>query len=99
MFLQASCEGLGLTLCTKEHKWKSDTVTAVVVPSWLDSGEVVKIAYKKYNLSLGVGLNKIAGKVFRIGHLGNVNEVCSHKIKNLPEDIFFLNSEVIQCLI
>jgi len=50
-------------------------VTAVVVPSWLDSGDVVKIAYKKYNLSLGVGLNKVAGKVFRIGHLGNVNEV------------------------
>ena len=66
----------GLTLCTKDHKWKSDTVTAVVVPSWIDSGDVVKIAYKKFNLNLGVGLNKVAGKVFRIGHLGNVNEVC-----------------------
>ena len=65
----------GLTLCTKKPEWKSDTVTAVVVPSWIDSNEIVKIAYKKYNLSLGVGLNKIAGKVFRIGHLGNVNEV------------------------
>lgn len=65
----------GLTLCTKHPKWKSDTVTAVVVPSWLDSGDIVKIAYKKYNLSLGVGLNKVAGKIFRIGHLGNINEV------------------------
>ncbi|XP_024359502.1 serine--glyoxylate aminotransferase [Physcomitrium patens] len=65
----------GLTLCTKDPKWKSDTVTAVVVPSWINSNDIVKIAYKKYNLSLGVGLNKVAGKVFRIGHLGNVNEL------------------------
>jgi alanine-glyoxylate transaminase/serine-glyoxylate transaminase/serine-pyruvate transaminase len=66
----------GLTLCTKKPEWKSDTVTAVVVPPWIDSNDIVKIAWKKYNLSLGVGLNKISGKVFRIGHLGNLNEVC-----------------------
>ena len=34
----------GLTLCTKNPKWKSDTVTAVVVPSWIDSGDVVKMS-------------------------------------------------------
>lgn len=68
-------EAWGLKLCTKRPEWKSDTVTAVEVPSWLDSGDIVKIAWKKYNLSLGVGLNKVAGKIFRIGHLGNLNEV------------------------
>ena len=36
---------------------------------------MVKNAYAKYNLSLGVGLTKVAGKVFRIGHLGNMDEV------------------------
>jgi len=38
---------------------------------------IVKHAWKRYNLSLGLGLglNKVAGKVFRIGHLGNLNEV------------------------
>jgi len=40
-----------------------------------DSNLVVKNAYAKYNLSLGVGLTKVAGKVFRIGHLGNMDEV------------------------
>jgi alanine-glyoxylate transaminase/serine-glyoxylate transaminase/serine-pyruvate transaminase len=65
----------GLKLCTQKAEWNSDTVTAVVVPSHIDSGDIVKIAWKKYNLSLGVGLNKIAGKVFRIGHLGNLNEL------------------------
>ncbi|CAB4308813.1 unnamed protein product [Prunus armeniaca] len=37
--------------------------------------EIVRRAWKRYNLSLGLGLNKIAGKVFRIGHLGNLNEL------------------------
>lgn len=40
-----------------------------------DSSLVVKNAYAKYNLSLGVGLTKVAGKVFRIGTLGNMDEV------------------------
>jgi alanine-glyoxylate transaminase/serine-glyoxylate transaminase/serine-pyruvate transaminase len=40
-----------------------------------DANEVVKIAYHRYGLSLGVGLSKVAGKVFRIGHLGDLNEL------------------------
>ena len=35
----------------------------------------MKHAYNRYNLSLGVGLNKVAGRVFRIGHLGDLNEI------------------------
>lgn len=45
------------------------------VPEGVDSGDIVKYAFAKYNLSLGVGLSKVAGKVFRIGHLGNMDEV------------------------
>lgn len=65
----------GLKNCTQKEEWFSDTVTAVVVPPYIDSNEIVKHAWKRYNLSLGLGLNKISGKVFRIGHLGNLNEV------------------------
>ena len=65
----------GLKNCTQKPEWFSDTVTAVVVPSHIDSSQVVRQAWKKYNLSLGLGLNKVAGKVFRIGHLGHLNEV------------------------
>jgi alanine-glyoxylate transaminase/serine-glyoxylate transaminase/serine-pyruvate transaminase len=50
-------------------------VTAIRVPDGIDSAEVVKTAYFRYNLSLGVGLTKVAGKVFRIGHLGAVDEI------------------------
>ncbi|KAG8388957.1 hypothetical protein BUALT_Bualt02G0179300 [Buddleja alternifolia] len=68
-------EAWGLKNCTQKEEWFSDTVTAVVVPSHIDSSEIVRRAWKRYNLSLGLGLNKVAGKVFRIGHLGHLNEL------------------------
>jgi len=40
-----------------------------------DSTKIVKEGYSRYNLSLGVGLTEVAGKVFRIGHLGNNDEI------------------------
>ena len=65
----------GLKLCAKEPKWHSDTVSAICVPDGFDAANVVKFAYSRYNLSLGVGLGKVAGRVFRIGHLGDLNEL------------------------
>ena len=65
----------GLTLCAKQPRWYSDTVSAIRVPEGADANEVVKQAYQRYRLSLGVGLSKVAGKVFRIGHLGSLNEL------------------------
>ncbi|HUL09157.1 MAG TPA: aminotransferase class V-fold PLP-dependent enzyme [Candidatus Acidoferrum sp.] len=64
-----------LSLCARHPRWYSDTVSAIHVPTGFDANEVVKHAYLNYNLSLGVGLSKVAGKVFRIGHLGNLNEL------------------------
>ncbi|WOL17199.1 serine--glyoxylate aminotransferase [Canna indica] len=68
-------EAWGLKNCTQKEECFSDTVTAVVVPSYINSADIVKRAWTRYNLSLGLGLNKVAGKVFRIGHLGNLNEL------------------------
>ncbi|MBX9827160.1 MAG: aminotransferase class V-fold PLP-dependent enzyme [Xanthobacteraceae bacterium] len=65
----------GLTLCAKEPKWHSDTVTAICVPKGFNSDDVVKTAYHRYRMSLGVGLSKVAGRVFRIGHIGHINEI------------------------
>ncbi len=64
-----------LTLCARQPRWYSDTVSAIRVLDGFDANEVVKIAYHRYGLSLGVGLSKVAGKVFRIGHLGDLNEL------------------------
>jgi alanine-glyoxylate transaminase/serine-glyoxylate transaminase/serine-pyruvate transaminase len=71
----AILEGWKLKLCAKAPKWYSDTVSAVVVPEGIDAARVIDIAYRRYNLALGAGLSKVAGKVFRIGHLGDLNEL------------------------
>jgi alanine-glyoxylate transaminase / serine-glyoxylate transaminase / serine-pyruvate transaminase len=65
----------GLELCARERRWYSDTVSAIRVPSGFDANELVRHAYRRYNLSLGAGLARLSGKVFRIGHLGSLNEV------------------------
>ncbi|MBB6468217.1 alanine-glyoxylate transaminase/serine-glyoxylate transaminase/serine-pyruvate transaminase [Aminobacter lissarensis] len=73
--VRKAVDAWGLKVCAKEPKWHSDTVSAILVPEGIDSAEVVRRAYHGYQTSLGVGLSKVAGKVFRIGHLGWVNEV------------------------
>jgi alanine-glyoxylate transaminase/serine-glyoxylate transaminase/serine-pyruvate transaminase len=65
----------GLSLVAKEPKWYSDTVSAIYLPEGFNGNDMVKLAYVRYHLSLGVGLSKVAGKVFRIGHLGDFNEL------------------------
>jgi alanine-glyoxylate transaminase / serine-glyoxylate transaminase / serine-pyruvate transaminase len=68
-------KGWKLSVCAKKPEWYSDTVTAVVVPEGFDAAKVIDRAFRRYNLSLGAGLSKVAGKVFRIGHLGDCNEL------------------------
>ena len=65
----------GCSLCAAEAKWHSDTVSTIVVPEGVDARDVLRIAYEDYRTSFGSGLAKLAGKVFRIGHLGDLNEV------------------------
>ncbi|MFK7854012.1 MAG: aminotransferase class V-fold PLP-dependent enzyme [Granulosicoccus sp.] len=65
----------GLQLCAKEQKWQSDTVSAICVPEGHDANKLIQHAYQRYGLSLGAGLSVVAGKVFRIGHLGDLNEM------------------------
>ena len=67
--------GWGLELCAEAPKWYSDTVTAIKAPKGVNAAEVIHIAYHRYNISLGAGLSEVAGKVFRIGHLGDNSDV------------------------
>jgi alanine-glyoxylate transaminase/serine-glyoxylate transaminase/serine-pyruvate transaminase len=64
----------GLKLCA-EPGFESDTVSAIVVPEDKDAKDVIATAFNKYNISLGAGLTEVAGKVFRIGHIGDMNDV------------------------
>ena len=72
---RAAVKAWGLTTCAKEPKWYSDTVTAIMVPAGFNGADVIDRAYKRYNLALGAGLSQVAGKLFRIGHLGDLNEL------------------------
>lgn len=66
---------LGLSLCAVSPEWYSDTVSAIRVPEGVNGAAVCQIGYHRYRTAFGAGLSKVAGKVFRIGHLGDLNEV------------------------
>jgi alanine-glyoxylate transaminase/serine-glyoxylate transaminase/serine-pyruvate transaminase len=72
---RAAVKAWGLKVCAKEPKWNSDTVTAIMVPQGFNGADVIDRAYRRYNLALGAGLSQVAGKLFRIGHLGDLNEL------------------------
>jgi len=73
--VRAAVKAWGLELCARAPKSYSDTVSAVMVPPHVKGQDVIDIAYRRYNLSLGAGLAKVAGKLFRIGHMGDLNEL------------------------
>jgi len=68
-------EGWGLDIQSRDAKYHSPAVTAVIMPEGHSADGFRKIVLDSFNMSLGTGLNKIAGKVFRIGHLGDTNEL------------------------
>ncbi len=64
----------GLSVVAEHPTLHSNTVTAVRTPADVDARAVLRIAYDELNASFGGGLGQLAGRVFRIGHLGDVNE-------------------------
>lgn len=64
----------GLRFCARDPERRSNTVTAIVVPEGKDARHVIDAAYRRWDLALGSGLGRLNGKVFRIGHLGDLNE-------------------------
>ena len=66
---------LGLELLCRDPAEHSNTLTAVVMPTGFDSDAYIAHANRTLDMSLGVGLGDVKGKVFRIGHLGSLNEL------------------------
>jgi alanine-glyoxylate transaminase/serine-glyoxylate transaminase/serine-pyruvate transaminase len=73
--VRAAVKAWGLELCARAPKSYSDTVSAIMAPPHVKGQDIIDIAYRRYNLSLGAGLSKMAGKLFRIGHMGDLNEL------------------------
>lgn len=64
----------GCALVAEHPSLYSDTVTAIRVPQHVDARAVIRTGYDRFNASFGAGLGPLAGKAFRIGHLGDLNE-------------------------
>ncbi|RVT96693.1 aminotransferase class V-fold PLP-dependent enzyme [Rhodovarius crocodyli] len=64
----------GPELYCQDDARASDSVTAILMPDGHDADAVRATCRNRFNVSLGAGLNKLAGRVFRIGHLGDLNE-------------------------
>ena len=67
--------GWGLEIWCREPKDYSSSLTAVLMPEGQDADRFRKAALEHFDISLGTGLSKLAGKVFRIGHLGDTNDL------------------------
>lgn len=67
-------QGWGLETVCKDPKYASNTVTSIYTPEGVNADQVRNVIYDKFNIALGSGLGQLAGKNFRIGHLGDFNE-------------------------
>ena len=65
----------GLEVLCADPAEYSSSLTAVMMPEGFDADELLALILKKFDMSLGVGLGKVKGKIFRIGHLGYFNDL------------------------
>ena len=72
--VRAAVDAWGMEPFAKTPDLYSDTVTAVKVPEGFDGTDVVNVAARDYDMAFGVGLGEVAGKLFRIGHLGSLTD-------------------------
>jgi alanine-glyoxylate transaminase / serine-glyoxylate transaminase / serine-pyruvate transaminase len=72
--VRAAVAAWQLSLCCRDARAQSDTVSTVLTPAGVDAAALITRAFTHYNLALGGGLGPLAGRAFRIGHLGDLNE-------------------------
>jgi alanine-glyoxylate transaminase / serine-glyoxylate transaminase / serine-pyruvate transaminase len=72
---RAAVRGWGLEVLALDEREYSPVLTAVLLSDEYDADEVRRVILENYDMSLGAGLTKLAGKVFRIGHLGHFNDL------------------------
>lgn len=72
--VRAAAQAWGLPLCATSPEVYSDTVSAICTPDGFNATDIVTHAADAYGMAFGVGLGEVAGKVFRIGHLGSLTD-------------------------
>ncbi|HCJ28707.1 MAG TPA: serine--glyoxylate aminotransferase [Pseudomonas sp.] len=73
--VRTAVECWGLEVQCQDPSVYSPVLTGVVMPEGVDADEVRSLIYRRFDLSLGTGLGKAKGKMFRIGHLGDCNDL------------------------
>ena len=73
--IRAAVFAWGMELCAQSPGLYSDTVSAIKTPEGFNSLDIVNLAAEKYGVAFGIGMGDVAGKVFRIGHLGSLTDV------------------------
>ena len=73
--MRAAVRTWGLQIQCADASVYSPILTGVVMPAGVDADSVRKIIYDRFDCSLGTGLGKVKGKMFRIGHLGDTNDL------------------------
>jgi alanine-glyoxylate transaminase/serine-glyoxylate transaminase/serine-pyruvate transaminase len=72
---RAAVRGWGLEVMCLDEREHSGSVTAVLVPQDQDADKIRQIILERFDMSLGAGLGKFTGRIFRIGHLGHLNDL------------------------
>jgi alanine-glyoxylate transaminase / serine-glyoxylate transaminase / serine-pyruvate transaminase len=72
---RAAVQAWGLEIVCQDPREYSNSLTAVLMPEGHDADHLREIILENFDMSLGTGLSKLAGKVFRIGHLGSFNDL------------------------
>ena len=67
--------GWGLEIFCQDAQAYSPALTAVVMPAGYDADELRQLILERFNMSLGAGLGQAKGLLFRIGHLGDINDL------------------------
>ena len=73
--VRAAVKAWGLEIQCTDPAVYSPVLTGVMMPAGVDADAVRKIIYERFDCSLGTGLGKVKGKMFRIGHLGDSNDL------------------------
>ncbi len=73
--VRAAVKAWGLETQCVDAAVHSPVLTGVVMPEGVDADAVRKLIYERFDLSLGTGLGKVKGRMFRIGHLGDCNDL------------------------
>jgi alanine-glyoxylate transaminase/serine-glyoxylate transaminase/serine-pyruvate transaminase len=73
--VRAAVQTWGLPIQCADPRVYSPVLTGVITPIGVDADELRRLIYERFDLSLGMGLGKVKGRMFRIGHLGDSNDL------------------------